>query len=78
MNIIICKISIALFILIVALSIIYKSFCKNALIMGIIAWSAINLSALLTTFVPFAGYDIVVRIGFVLSIAIMCVIIFRK
>lgn len=46
--------------------------------MGIIAWSAINLSALLTTFVPFAGYDIVVRIGFVLSIAIMCVIIFRK
>lgn len=78
MNVIICRISIVLFILIVVLSIVHKFFSKNTIVMGIIAWSAINLYTLLTTFVPFAGYDMVVRIGFILSTSIMCVIIFRK
>ena len=39
---------------------------------------AVNMAAMLTTFVPFAQADPLVRLGFVLSVAVACVVLFCR
>lgn len=41
-------------------------------------WLAVNMAAMLTTFVPFAQADPLVRLGFVLSVAVACVVLFCR
>ena len=42
---------------------------------GLASWLAVNM---LTTFVPFAQADPLVRLGFVLSVAVACVVLFCR
>ena len=45
---------------------------------GLASWLAVNMAAMLTTFVPFAQADPLVRLGFVLSVAVACVVLFCR
>ena len=45
------------------------------LILILASWLAVNMAAMLTTFVPFAQVDPLVRLGFVLSVAVACVVL---
>lgn len=52
--------------------------CKARWLRMLASWLTVNLAAMLTTFLPFAQAAPLVRLGFVLSAAVACVVLFCR